>query len=116
VKLTETEQRRVAQGANWYFDVYFGMNTGDSVVFTGDGVDDLDRLIEILSTGTFGSTARYMCDVTFGNYSNYRPFDLEDLRAIRNYFIGWYGTVAKPDAYEPRTSVAYPQQNVEVTV
>jgi hypothetical protein len=98
--MTVTDQRRVAQGANWYFDVYFGQNTGDSVVFSGDGVDDLDRLIATVAAGT-NRGGKMVCDVGV-NYSSYRPCDLEDVQAIRTLFIGWYGTVAKPDAYAPR--------------
>lgn len=95
--MTVPEQRLVAQGANWYFDVYMGQNTGDSVVFTGDGVDDLDRLIAVVANGTQRGF-KMVCDVG-RNYSSYRPCDIEDVQAIRTLFIGWYGTVSKPDAY-----------------
>ena len=91
----------MAQRGAWYFDVYFGANTGDSVVFTGDGVDDLDRLVCVLVNGT-ARDARFVCDVSTGNYSVYRPFDLEDVLAIRGYFVGWYGPVNKIDAYDKR--------------
>lgn len=113
VKLTVNEQRLVAQKANWYFDVFMGLNTGDSVVYTGDGVDDLDHLITVLAAGT-GRSARFVCDVSPGNYSVYRAFDMDDLQAIRGYFIGWYGTVNKPDAYTQTASVALPQQSIQV--
>jgi len=99
--LTDSEQRIVAQGANWYFDVYMGQNTGDSVIFTGDGVDDLDRLISVIANGTQRGF-KMVCNVSPGNYSSYRAADIEDVQAIRTLFTGWYGTVAKPNAYAPR--------------
>ncbi len=109
------EQRRVAQRGSWFFDVYFGQGTGDSVVYTGDGVDDLNRLLSAWYSGTLkGATMR--CDVSPSSYSEYRLCDHEDVMAIRGYFMGWYGTVAKPDAYVERTSVAYPQQTIQVVV
>ena len=98
MRLTVPEQRLVAQKANWYFDVYMGQNTGDSVVYTGDGVDDLDRLISVIANGTQRGF-KMVCDVSPGNYSVYRPADIEDVQAIRTLFIGWYGTVSKPNAY-----------------
>jgi len=98
--LTVSEQRLVAQGANWYFDVYLGQNTGDSVVFNGDGVDDLDRLISVVANGTQRGF-KMVCDLG-RTYSTYRPCDLEDVQAIRALFIGWYGPVSKPNAYAPR--------------
>lgn len=98
--LTVQEQRLVAQGANWYFDVYMGQNTGDSVVFSGDGVDDLDRLISVVANGTQRGF-KMVCDLG-RNYSVYRPCDIEDVEAIRALFIGWYGDVDKPNAYAPR--------------
>jgi hypothetical protein len=95
--------------------VYLGQNTGDSVVFTGDGVDDLDRLLSILANGT-QRDGKVMCDVAAGNYSDYRRCDMDDIVAIRGYFIGWYGTVSKINVYAEGPSVAYPQQTIEVSL
>ena len=47
--LTADQQRDIARRAIWYFDCFFGALSEDSVVFTGDGVEDLDRLISRLS-------------------------------------------------------------------
>ena len=93
--LSVPEQRLVAQKANWYFDVYFGQNTGDSVVFCGDGVDDLDRMIATIANGT-NRGGKMTCDLGT-DYSNYKRCDLEDAQAIRALFVGWYGTVSKPN-------------------
>jgi len=38
----------MARRAQFYFDCYFGLNNEDSVVFTGDGVDDLTALADRL--------------------------------------------------------------------
>ena len=115
-------QRAVAQNANFYFDCYFGAGTGDSVVFTGDGVDDLDSLIAILASGT-NRDARFQVDVGglmggqgVGYYSVYRNFDMDDLQAIKGYFEGWYGTVSKPNAYTPLPGEAFPLPNTAVAV
>jgi hypothetical protein len=94
VKLTAEQQRYLAKKAQWYFDVYMGRQTGDSCVYTGDGVDDLDRL-EALMSGTNPPDSRFMCDVG-KQYSDWRPFDIQDVQAVRTYYIGFYGTVAKP--------------------
>ena len=103
MKLTPQDQQAIARRAIWYFDCYFGMNHDDSVVFTGDGVDDLDALVLRLRAafsqpGAVGVRSRFMCDVGT-QYSSYKAFDIEDVLAIRAYFIEYYGYVNKPDAY-----------------
>lgn len=103
--MTYQEQRNVAQKACFYFDVYFGQNTGDSVVVTGDGVDDLDRLISRMSTESVRD-AKFLCDVSMSNDSQYRPCDLEDVQAIRAHYVSFYGESDKPDAYLPHRASA----------
>ena len=99
MRLTPYEQQGLARRAQWYFDCYFGMQSQDSVVFTGDGVDDLDsltaRLTEAIATGNIGVNSRFLCDVGT-QYSSWRPFDLEDIAAIRAFYVLWYGNVNKP--------------------
>ena len=99
MKLTASEQQTVARRAEFYFDCYFGMNHDDSVVFTGDGVDDLDNLLARLQNAfVFGGTnvnSRFLCDVG-SQYSSWKPFDIGDVQAIRQYFIDYYGDVNKP--------------------
>jgi hypothetical protein len=99
MKLNPEDLKLLAMKACWYFDCYFGMNTDDSVVITGDGVDDLDSLIARLEaaiqTGSIGVHARFLCDL--GSFtSDWRPFDLEDVYALRAYYIEIYGNVNKP--------------------
>jgi hypothetical protein len=99
MRLTIEEQKMIARKATWYFDCYFGMGTDDSVVFTGDGVDDLEmllaRLTSAIAHGGIGVKSRFQVD-TGSQYSDWKPFDLEDVYAIRNYYIELYGDVPKP--------------------
>ena len=98
--LTAQQQRDLARRAQWYFDVYFGP-PGDSVVFTGDGLDDLNELIDRLTDNAVHNRnlkQSFLCDVG-GQYSDWRPFDIEDVWAIRAEYITFYGSVNKPDAY-----------------
>jgi hypothetical protein len=104
VKLSQDDIDSVARRANFFFDVNFNYKFQDSSVYTGDGVDDLDRLITIIAAGT-QSYARFLCDVGL-QYSIYKPFDLEDLVAIRTAYISIYGTVNKPNVYTPEPPVS----------
>lgn len=98
MKLTQADINTVAQRANFFFNVYWAYHTfEESVVYTGDGVDDLDRLISQMAAGTM-PTAQFQVDVG-SQYSIYKPFDLQDLIAIRTAYIAYYGNVNKPNAY-----------------
>lgn len=78
--------------------------TGDSRVVSGDGVDDLDRLLSTLSGYPNG---RFSIDVGVLD-SSFRPCDIEDIQALRTAFVAVYGTVAKPNVYLPKRSEAIP--------
>lgn len=107
--LTPANHRDIARRAIWYFDCYFGP-PADSVVFTGDGVDDLDRLIERLNANAADNKLwgqRFQCDVGT-QYSDWRNFDIEDVVAIRAQYISFYGDVNKPNVYAPGVSTAFP--------
>ncbi len=103
--LTTIQQREIARKANWMLDCYLGRNTQDSVVFTGDGVEDIDRAVSFLQSGALQPGYRLLIDLG-GQYSDYRPFDLEDLAAIRAWYVTFYGEVNKPNAYEPANASA----------
>ena len=94
MRLTADQQRYLARKAQWYFDVYLGRQSGDSSVYTGDGVDDLDRLIALLN-GTHAPDSRFMCDVG-KQYSDWRAFDAQDVEAVRSYYVQFYGLTDKP--------------------
>jgi hypothetical protein len=105
--LTPAQQQAIARRAQWYFDCYFGP-PADSVVFTGDGVEDLDSLISRLNNNAMYNNSRaqrFMCDVGT-QYSDWRPFDIEDVYAIRYYFISYYGNVNRPDVYTTGSNTA----------
>lgn len=104
MRLTPAQHRDIARRAQWYFDCYFGQ-PGDSVVFTGDGIDDLDDLIaRLVCNGSynFNRNQRFMCDVGT-QYSDWRPFDVDDVSAIKTQYVDFYGTVSKPDVYTSNT-------------
>jgi hypothetical protein len=74
--LTPDQHRDIARRAIWYFDCYFGALGADSVVYTGDGVADLDRLIAILEDNRANNKAqnqKFLCDVGT-QYAEWRPF------------------------------------------
>ena len=99
--LTSAQHRDIARRAIWYFDCYFGALSQDSVVFTGDGVEDLDRLISRLNANAQDNqmlNQKFYCDVGT-QYSDPRPFDIEDVYAIREQYVAFYGNVNKPNAY-----------------
>lgn len=101
--LTPEQHRDIARRAIWYFDCFFGASSGDSVVFTGDGIEDLDNLISRLNNNAaynFSLHQRFVCDVGT-QYSTYRPFDVEDVIAIRAQYLLYYGNVNRPDEYAP---------------
>ena len=85
------------------------------MVFTGDGVEDLDRLISRLNANAQDNRLwgqRFMCDVGT-QYSDWRPFDIEDVYAIRLAYIAYYGNVDRPNVYSAGSNAAIPV-NVEV--
>jgi hypothetical protein len=116
MKLKQADIDTIAQRANFFFNITWAYHTFDeSVVYTGDGVDDLDRLIVQMAAGTRPS-AQFQVDVGM-QYSIYKPFDLDDLVAIRAAYVAFYGAVNKPNAYLPERSsnIQVPQTAVAVS-
>lgn len=97
VVLTNAQLDYLARRADWKFE--FGTrdarNAIDSAVYTGDGVDDLDRLIARV-TGVLGSVL--IVDVG-SSFSDYLRITVDDVYALRQRFIEVWGTVSKPAAY-----------------
>jgi hypothetical protein len=84
--------------AHWHFDLHQGWYTADSVVISGDGVDDLDRLIDRMQTSLqIGS--RLEVDVG-GQYSIWLPADIEDVLAIRAQYVRFHRETDRPDTWE----------------
>jgi hypothetical protein len=118
--LTPEQHAYIAQRAQWYFDVQPPLRNStalaDNCVFTGDGLDDLNRTIGFLSVNP---TLRVICEVgangtaPLGNaYPKYLPCDVTDVYAIKDAFIAFYGSVDKPDAYAipPGAAMINPSQ------
>lgn len=95
--LTDAQIDQLAKTASWKFDVDYKDYKTDPVVFTGDGVEDLDRLIINLS-GTFVIQPRVLCDVGM-TFSQWRKANVDDVIALKARYIAYYGTVNKPEVY-----------------
>lgn len=107
--LTTDQQAYVALRAYWNFDLNVDIRVQDSVIYSGDGVDDLDRVYTVM-TGTW-PRSRFVLDV--GTYtSSYQPCDAEDVLAIRRCFVSFYGTVNKPIFPDPNQDSAVIQLGV----
>jgi len=115
VKLTDQDVYVVARRGEWKIDLYLGQNTGNSSIYVGDGIDDLDRVAGLIASGT-NAGAKLMIDV--GAYAQLNPgpdfaaqwrfFDLEDLTRIRTMYISLWGPVNRPDEYQPKPAVSMP--------
>ena len=94
VVLTDAQLDFMARAASWKFNVDFRVTSGDPVVFTGDGVDDLDALISRIQS-TAPLPVRMQLDV--GKlFSQYVAVTVDDVVALRQRYIDIYGTVSKP--------------------
>lgn len=88
--LTVAQQGIIARKAFWYFECDVKIN--DPVVFTGDGVDDLDKVYAFM-----GNYPRGRFSVDMGNdRAVYRRVDREDVAGIRAQYVAYYGEVNKP--------------------
>ncbi len=68
---------------------------GDEVIFAGDGVDDLDRVMGQMTFYPYG-----IFKVDTGVFDGvYTPVSKTDLLALKDAFIAAYGTVDKPPLY-----------------
>ena len=106
----------MARKAYWYFDCDFGVGTGESSVFTGDGLEDLNSFISRLSDaqryGGINPYSRFLADVGTIT-SDWQPFDLDDVKAIRTYYVEVYGYVNKPPV---TTRASFPGGPVAIPV
>lgn len=103
--LTQEQIEYQAQKASWYVEVNtrdLNFGSGDGYIVTGDGVEDLDRLISLMPIYPNG---QFSIDVGT-QYSSFRPCDIEDIQAIRAAYIEFYGTVNKP-GFPPVQSEAF---------
>jgi hypothetical protein len=91
VVLTDAQLDFLARTISWKFDCDL-RDTGDSVVITGDGVDDLDRLLYLID-----HTPRIRVAADVGaQFSQYVYVSRDDVQALKDRYIAIYGTVDKP--------------------
>lgn len=107
MKLETSQHQAIAARAQWYFDVTPGgyWDRGDPVVLTGQGLPDLNSAIAFVSRYP---TARIICEVgtmgtiSLGNaFPKYLQCDIQDIYAVKEAFIAYWGSVAKP-TIDPR--------------
>lgn len=103
MSLTQDQIDYQAAKASWYVD--YNWNNwnvgGDTVVYTGDGVDDLDRLIAIMQSNPNG---RALID-TGTLTSSWVPCTVTDIQAIRTAYIAYWGTVNEPPFPTPQPAI-----------
>jgi hypothetical protein len=94
VPLTQEQINFQAQKGSWYVEIdnRRAVDGGDVYVVTGDGVDDLNRLLSLMPTLR---VATFRIDTGI-QYDNWQSCTVADIQAIRSAFIGYYGTVSKP--------------------
>jgi hypothetical protein len=94
VPLTQAQINFLANKAQWYVEIdnRRQVDGGDVWVNTGDGVDDLDRLLVLMPTLT---VATFRIDVGT-QYESWVPCNIADIQAIRTAYIGYFGQVNKP--------------------
>lgn len=92
--LTAQEIDFLAKKAQWYVEIdnRRAVDGGDVWVVTGDGVEDLDRLLALMPSLP---VARFRVD-TGMQYDRWIACTIEDIQAIRTAYIGFYGPVNKP--------------------
>jgi len=116
--LPQADINYIAQRAQWYFDCAVSPRNsptafGDNVTFTGQGLMDLNRTIDFIATNPH---TRIICEigtqgtVLLGNaFPKYLPCNIEDIYAIKEAFIAFYGSVDKPSAYRGQSGGAFQQ-------
>lgn len=113
MKLSSGEHQYIAQRANWYFDVSPNSidDRGDSVVLTGDGLEDLNSAVAFVNRYP---QVKIICEagqavnvassgtIPLGSaFPKYTLIDVEDIYAIKDAYIAFYGSVAKPSLTGP---------------
>jgi hypothetical protein len=100
--ITDALVLNLAKTAQFLFDV--NLHDGsDSYFISGDGVDDLDKVITIMQRGP--PYATLLLDVSPIDTS-FLAATLQDVQRLRIAYIATWGTVNKPDYYDE-----YPDTN-----
>lgn len=116
MKLTSEQHAHIAQRAQWYWDIAVSprnspMAFGDNVVLTGQGLQDLNQTIDFIA---HNAGCRVVCEVgtagtiMLGNaFPKYEQADIEDVYAVKEAFIAFYGSCDKPPAYRAYSGGAF---------
>lgn len=94
MRITQEQINFLANKAQWYVEIdnHLAVDGGDTWVVTGDGVDDLDRLLALMPTLP---KARFRIDVG-RDYDSWVQCTFEDIQALRVAYAGYFGNVNKP--------------------
>ena len=98
VVLTQNQLQFLASTYAWKFDLGIrdARNYNDSVVYTGEGVEDLDSLIARLE-GLNSVPTSYILSVDVGSlFSDYVKVTLDDVYALKQTYISTFGNVNRP--------------------
>lgn len=89
--LDDLTLQRLAQKANWYVDCDFH-DRSDTVVYSGDGVDDLDQLLHVIDRNP-----KMTMTIDVGQtHSIYLPVVRADIVALRAAYVAVWGETPKP--------------------
>ena len=107
-EITDVEIQKVAESAFFTFDVA-PQDNSDSYIVSGDGTDDLDRLLGVM---TRDPRVIVRMDVEPQDTS-FKLATVDDVQRLRAAFMGYYtgtsqGTLAKPNEYVIPSGVAVP--------
>jgi hypothetical protein len=104
MKLSGTEHNLIAQRASWFFDVFPNdtNDRGDSSVFAGDGLDDLNQVIAFVGSHP---RCKIICEAGTAapgaTFARMAQCDIQDIYSVKTAYIAFYGSVNKPGIVEP---------------
>lgn len=101
VLLTHEQHVEIAVIGQFYVEetLYNSIIYGESAVFSGDGVDDLDQVsARMIRNGIIHPAPTYT--ILLGDRP--RRCLVDDIFAIRDEFVIIYGAVANPSVFKPR--------------
>ena len=116
MKLDPVVHQYIAQRAQWYFDVslHSSDDRGDSAVLIGDGLEDLNSTVAfiqryprctVVCDAGFGPTVLASAGIPAGaSLPSYQPCDVDDVYAIKDAYIAFYGSVTRPAHTDPSGS------------
>lgn len=92
VALSDDDLDRLARAAHWRFDCFL-YDRGDSVVMAGDGVDDLDRLLDLIDR--HAPRIKVLVDVGVQS-GDHRLSGRADVVNLRAKYVEIHGAINNP--------------------